>query len=41
MNDHKCPDDNYYRAYSDFTWDAISCDENGNLNCAPSQGQLT
>ena len=32
MNDHKCPDDNYYRAYSDFTWDAIPCDENGNVN---------
>ncbi len=32
MNDHKYPDENCYRVYSESIWDAIPCDENGNLN---------
>lgn len=32
MDDHKCPDDNYYRVFSDEDWNNISTDEKGNLN---------
>ena len=27
MDDHKCPDDNYYRVFSDEDWNNISTDE--------------
>ena len=32
MDDHKGPDENYFRVYSDLTWNEISSDENGNVN---------
>lgn len=32
MNDHKYPDENCYRVYSEHTWDTIPCDENGYAN---------
>lgn len=32
MNDHKAPDKNYYRIYSDVEWNEIETNSDGNLN---------
>ena len=32
INDHRTPDANYFRIFSDEVWNQITTDENGNLN---------